>query len=346
MPAFREWRIEAKDVKSLCWRGDTLVDWVRGGTVYHLDGSVEPSRRFHAYHFDAAEVSPSGEYVVIYEKLGTKGLIRNNEQILREINRSYYFANAYEYPVTLFRLPSGREVIAHCPERYCQLEIDDLATGERLTHAPDRQPKDYFFSRLATNPGGTLLLSAGWFWRPLHFVKVYEVEMALKDPHTLDGWGLPLERRLAKDNTAALMGADKLIVANSQEIGDNIEKFVNGDEDDDEFEDDYNPKPLTASLAIYDLATYHRLSIVEPEEAVGTLMPISLDKVIGFFDHPKLIDLYTGKVLQRWPKLRTGQQMGSILRQIDLAPPLALDPANRRFAVATATTIEVVQLES
>jgi hypothetical protein len=135
----QEWTISAQNVKSLCWQGDALVDWVAGGNFYFLDGTTRPRHVGYSYRFDAAVVSPSGTYAVIYEKLGTKGLILKNGNILREINRSFYYAHAYEYPITLFQLPDGREVIAHCREEFCRLDIDDLETGKPLTDSQERK---------------------------------------------------------------------------------------------------------------------------------------------------------------------------------------------------------------
>ena len=131
MTDMREWNIAAREVRALCWQGDALVDWVDGCTIYHLDGSNKQATIAYGYRFDAAAVSPSGKFAVIYEKLGTKGLVLQNRRPIREINRSFYHADAYEYPLALFSLPEGREVMANCPERYNVLVIDELAMGER-----------------------------------------------------------------------------------------------------------------------------------------------------------------------------------------------------------------------
>ena len=82
---FDEITIETKEVKSLCWYDDLLIDWVAGGAIYHLDGKVQPRRVNYAYRFDAAVTSPSGRFAVIYEKLGTKALVLDNGKIFREL---------------------------------------------------------------------------------------------------------------------------------------------------------------------------------------------------------------------------------------------------------------------
>ena len=67
----------------LCWSPD-------GSVMYHTDS---PTGRIDAYRFDAACVSPSGGYAVIYERLGTKGLLLRDGVIVREIDRSFYHAS-------------------------------------------------------------------------------------------------------------------------------------------------------------------------------------------------------------------------------------------------------------
>src|SRR5690349_4418590 len=99
---FEQHKIDAKGVKSLRWQDDFLIDWVAGGIIYHLDGKVQPRRVNYAYRFDAAVTSPSGRFAVIYEKLGTKAIVLDKGKVIREINRSFYYANAYEYPMVLF----------------------------------------------------------------------------------------------------------------------------------------------------------------------------------------------------------------------------------------------------
>jgi hypothetical protein len=67
------------------------------------------------------------------------------------------------------------------------------------------------------------------------------------------------------------------------------------------------------------------------------------DYAVGFYESPKLIELATGRVLEHWRELATGRQSSSIIRHLPPLPPLALDPAGRRFAVGTDKGIEVVR---
>ena len=202
-------------VESLCWSGDSLIDWVSGGIQYHLDGRIDdPCVRF-AYRFDSAVMSPDGRYAVLYEALGTKGLLLREGKILRELNRSFYHANTYEYPIALYTFPSGRTLLAHCPDEYCQLEIEDAETGQRLTQRKSQSP-DIFHSRLQFSRDGRYLLSAGWVWHPLDVVHVYDVTRALESPESLDeltplelgDWGCELHSAAFGENDTLFLNSD------------------------------------------------------------------------------------------------------------------------------------------
>jgi hypothetical protein len=179
MTLFTQFSFNATGIRSLCWRGDQLVDWVGGGRAFAPDGTETPARVIYSYRFDAATASPDGRFAVIYERLGTKGLLLHDGQIVRELDRSFYHAAAYEYPVALFNGPDGRALLTHCPGNYCRIELEDAETGRPLTASADRKPSDFFHSRLAASPNGKRLLSAGWVWHPLSLVACFDVAQAL-----------------------------------------------------------------------------------------------------------------------------------------------------------------------
>ena len=167
MDLFTQSQFTARGIRSLSWRGDELVDWVGGGRAFALDGTERRATVSYAYHFDAVTVSSDGRFAVIYERQGTKGLLLDGGKILRELNRSFYQAEAYEYPVTLFHEPDGRLLLAHCPAAYNHIEIEEAESGKVLTACSERKPSDFFHSRLAASPNGKRLLSAGWVWRAM-----------------------------------------------------------------------------------------------------------------------------------------------------------------------------------
>ena len=172
--------------QSLNWRGDLLVDWVGGGSLYSLDGEYERGGRIYSYRFDAAIQSDNGVYTVIYEKLGTKGVILKNGEMLRELNRSFYHATAYEYPITFLKLPNGEYALIHCPNEYCQIEVELADTGEKITTLEGRKPEDCFHSRFRVNQSNSVLLNAGWVWHPYGILQLYDIAKGIDDTSVFD----------------------------------------------------------------------------------------------------------------------------------------------------------------
>lgn len=318
-----EIHIHAERVQSLVWDGDDLVDWVGGGQRYLMTGETIPRQVYYAYPFNAATSLPGSDYAAIYAKCETKGLILRRGEILREINRSYYQADAFEYPIAMFRMASGREVLVHCPDEYCRLQIEDLATGEILAKSSGPKPADFFHSRLLASPEGRHLLSAGWVWHPMDVVNVYDLAKVIVDPTHLDTGGLDIDA-WAEESSAAFLPDGRLLVA------------LNGVEDED-------GDPIKgAELRLFDLNAVKLLATVPTARRIGTMMPVGNDHVLALHEHPRLIDLHTGQEVQSWPHLKTGAQTSSIVRGTVPIPPMALDAYGCRFAVAQHAGITVL----
>jgi hypothetical protein len=316
--------IPAKGVRSLVWSGNSLVDWVSGGVRYELDGTRESARRSIGYRFDAALVSRSGAHVAIYERLGTKGLLVSAADctLLRELNRSYYFADAYEFPIAFLTLPDGSDGLAHCPRDYCRIDIELAATGRCLTDHPSREPGDIFHSRLQQSPEGAWLASAGWVWHPFDTACLWDLKSILDDPCHLDESRGRLE---VGDEVAGLtfMSDGRLVVATGGES-------AGADE-------------ATHRLVVLDPKTGTRLRELPTSGPSGTLLGVDDDLVLSLFDHPKLIRISDGAVVGEWRHLSTGQQNSSIIRHVGRIPPFALHRTERMFAVADDEKITVVR---
>ncbi|WP_233612366.1 hypothetical protein [Corallococcus sp. AB045] len=309
-------------VSSLCWSGDALVDPVGGLVRYHLDGSTFDPHIRYAYRFDRAVMSPDGRYCVLYESLGTKGLLLDGTRVVRQLTRDFYQAHVYDYPVALHALPSGRTLLAHCPESYCEVELEDAATGERLTKR-DNTPIDIFHSRLQFSPDGRYLASAGWMWHPVDAASVFDVSRALEEPASLDSAALMEGVENGIFLTSVAFGAkDTLVFMRIEESRDDATFF----------------------LGTYSLTEKKVLSEVELEEPAGPLMVVDAEHVVDFFGHPKLVSRTTGRVVRRWEDLDTGKVLASIRHHLPPPPHFALDPAHRRFAVGTANGIEIITL--
>ena len=332
---------------SLVWEDDTLVDWVAGGNRYALDGTFESANRVFSDRFNGAVALPDGRCLALFERRWTKGLIISNElenpeytrirageRIFsfrkiktREINRSYYEADAYEYPIALFCLPDGRPAILHCPDEYNRLEIELLETGERLTASDRRKPEDCFHSRLEVSPSGRYALSAGWVWHPVDALWVFDLHKALEDPRHLDG-----DNAVENDVSSAVFLNDELIAFS----------IVDG-----------------TCHAPSDLLGKSQINLYSPEkEEVVHRIGVDLEylsllpgpdkrHVWDVFRYPKIIDLHMGAVVAECPELITNGPASSIDLNFDPAehPPYALHPDRRRLAVGTKEGIVIVSMK-
>lgn len=315
----KEIRIPTQGVRSLAWDGDTLVDWVAGGQRYLLNGEIIPRSRSYAFPVDAAVVSPSGRYSVVYSGGGTKGLILCDGDDVREINRSDYQSRATYYPVALARLKSGREVIIHCPDEYCTLEIEDLETGARLTPPAGRVPCDFFHARLDASPDGTLLISAGWVWHPIGLIRVFDLDAALVNPSELDGSGFGID--VCEDESSAVFLPERRIAM----------ALINHAYTTD----DASVRRSDAVIRVFDLRTPTVWTDVEVNERIWLLMAVGHNHVLCFNQHPILIDLQTGAVIRRWPRLDGGTNAHSPI-------PYDCDCVRQRCAFADSDGITVL----
>ena len=328
-------RLPAQNVQSLAWHDDVLVDWVGGISRHHLDGAVDHARVGYSYRFDSAISVPEAGVAVIYERLGTKGLVIAG-QSHREINRSFYHADDYEYPICLWAGADGRVLLAHCPEHYNQIEIEDAITGERLTDVPDRTPADFFHSRLQVNSGGTRMLSAGWVWHPWDAVCFYDLAECFENPTNLDTisghTAQAFHVGLVEEASACWQTDDRLLISGGSDEEDPEEAMEQGDV----------PRLRPNGVIAYDIPSQTCVRSVELDQPAGRMMPVGEDHIVAFYDHPRLISLLDGKVTAEWPDIPTGPQTSSIVRGQPHPPPMALDSMRRRFAVFVGDEIHVV----
>ncbi len=180
---------------------------------WDLDGKRESQIFVMGYRFDAAIASPDHRFVVVYERLGTKAVVLFEHRVRREIDRSYYCAEAYDQPIAVFTR-GDRLLIARCSE-YDRLEIEDAVTGESVLGTGVRKPADFFHSKLAVNPSGTRLVSAGWIWHPVAVVKWFDIESAFHDVGELDdGHTIPgVDFDRAEQSSALWLDDARLLVA-------------------------------------------------------------------------------------------------------------------------------------
>lgn len=324
--------------RSLSWEGDDLVDWVGGGTRFKLDGTVHSARINYAYEFDAVARLAESPWTVIYKRLGTKALLLNGGKPVRELNRSFYQAHVYLYPVCLFRDSSGTALLAHCPDEYNRIEIEDVATGTRRTTVADRKPSDFFHSRLQASPDGRWLLSAGWMWHPIDAARWFNVEKALAEPASLDDGAGSTEfsanASLVEESSACWQSPTRILIGGGED-----------EEDPEEAATLAGPRTPVRGLAVYDIMEKRFLASSTLGHLTGAMMPVGDTHVLTLFEHPRLHRISDGALTHEWPDIRCGKERSSIvINKDDAARPTALDPIRHRFAIANDKTIFVVQI--
>jgi hypothetical protein len=271
--------ITANSIKTICWQGNSIVDWA-SGIRYELDGTKKHFGYHYTYNFDSAINSNDGVYVLIYQKLGTKGLLLKNGEIVKEINRSYYCANAYEFPAVFVTLENITYLI-HCPVSYNQLDFENVETGEIITNIHGRDLKDRFYSRLEVSPDSTYLMSKGWVWHPLDEILVFEIAKCINNPRLLD------EPQLYPNVgveicTASFIDDETVIIGSSDEIfnEDNIEYLP--------------PK----HIALWDLKTNKILIPIRTKENIANLYAIDSSQAWDLFCFPKIVNIVTGEIIE------------------------------------------------
>ncbi len=318
---------------TLVWRGECVVDWLNGGKSYSTNGYKKDIGQYHfAFGFDAAISSDCGTYVLLYKRLGTKGLLLKEGQELREINRPYYQSEAYEYPCAFYTNPTtGRVCLIHCPKAYCRLDIEDVETGELLTDAPDRKPNDIFHSRLCLSPSSKFLLSRGWVWQPWDVAEVYDLEACLQNPHLLDAV-TTLPRIQTEVCSADFIDDERVLLMSSPEDGI-------GDTTVDD--------PLPPNhLCIYNLRTCTYSPPVRLHCPFGRVVAIDEHYAWDLFLHPKIIDLRTGESIAMIESILSGEQHSAICDYVEFMPAMAYHRQLRSLAFTSGADIEILTVLS
>ena len=313
--------------RSLTWVDGSLVDIAGGHAVVRLDGSTGPAKRDWGFDFDRALVAPSG-LRVLYGALGTKGLVASANSPVREIDRSYYRANAFEYPVAVGELPGGAEVLAHCPGGYYRISVETLARGQRLCGASS-SALDVFHSRLAFDRGGSYLLSAGWTGNATGVAMVFDIPEALGDSSHLDGPGLlPRSAIDGSVEGACWLGPGLLAVSTGP---------------GPRHSDGGALPPRHLGLWSAEEGTW--VSQARLRARTGTMHALG-ERLLCLFSHPRLVDPVSARDLQEWPDLDSGSQDSSVIWQLkDAPPPFAADPKSCRFAIAHGDVVTVVEVD-
>ena len=312
---------------TLVWDGSDLVD-VTSGMRLRDDGSLSERTSTSAYPFDRAiGLRNRGTFwSVAFSNRQTKAILLKNGRVHREVNRSFYLAHVYDYPIALALGLSEEVIVIHCPENFDTLEVQDAETGRMLAKRKTRQME--FHSRLAVSPSSKYLLDAGWFWHPVGGAWLCDLADLLARSDS-DETGCSFLSG-AEIDSAAFLDDDHVVITSTDEV----------------INDEPAPSGIgTRQLGLWSISTSSWRSRVDLNGPSGTLMPWR-DWVISFYERPKAIEISTGKIVHTWERIFSGKQVGSIDLGDPPPPLIALDPQHGRFAVQVAGGVAVVSLDA
>jgi hypothetical protein len=316
--------INTNYLKTIDWLNGNIIDWVSAGTIYSLDGEISQYASYHyALSFDGSITSENGQYVFIYKRLGTKGLLLKNGNVIREINRPYYHAETYEFPAAFVSI-NNRTYLIHCPKEYCQLDFEDVETGEIITDVEGRKPSDIFHSRLSVSPDGKYLMVCGWIWHPLDIVEVYDIVDCLKNPLLLDGGALSPDFG-TEINSASFIDNDRILIASS---------------DEDPFDEETPPMLPSKHIAVWNFKKNEINTPVKIDAPFGNLFAINEKLAWDMYKFPKIINIWTGEIEAKIEEVNSGSQTSSIMgSNVENYPQICFERKLGKIAVKIDSTV-------
>lgn len=317
--------IQTNSLKTICWVNNSIVDWASAGMQYTLDGKARQLCEYTYGFGDSAVTSADGQYAFIYQKLGTKGLLLKNGKLLREINRSYYCANVYEYPAAFVTF-EHKTYLIHCPLKYCRLDFEDIETGQIITDTDDRNPSDFFHSRLEISPNGKYLMSKGWFWHPFDAIRVFDIIECIQQPKLLD-------QSIIYPNVGTEVATASFIDDNRVLIGSSSEEAIN---------DDLLENLPPNHIAIWDIQSDQISKPVKMNLEFGNLYAISDQCAWDIYRFPKIINIQTGEITDQDETTASGLQNSSIIHHIGELPKVAFNQQTKQLAITNGDRIEII----
>lgn len=318
--------IEAYSLRTIDWFDNKVVDWNSAGTQYLENGEKKQLHKYHhGFVCDGSITSENGEYVLIFQKLGTKGLLLKNGELLREINRSYYQSSVYEFPAIFFSF-KNRTYLAHCPFGYNQIDFEDVETGEIITNKSDRAPQDFFHSRLEVSKDNKYLISKGWFWQPFDSIELFNIEKCITEPKLLDK-GRSIPKVTSEICSASFIDNNRILVCASNE----------------ESMDDENEEPIPSGhIAIWNIEKNEISSSVKINGEFGNIFAIDDKKCWDLYNYPKIIDLKSGEVIDKMEEIDSGKQASSIIHHLSDLPKITFNRKTKQIAIAKDDAIEIL----
>jgi len=306
-------------VKSLAWKGESLVDWAAGGAVY--------GPRFQHQHkiddrFDCASVSASGRFIAVYDRYGTESVVYKDGIECRRLTRAAYHAADYDYPLCFIAMPNGREAVAHCPKDYNKIVIEDAETGEDLGYGLEGIEEDFFHSRLAYDIDSGWLMSAGWIWHPVDSLRLFNLRSE-ETPNSVD------LVEMNNISSAVFLGDGHLAMA--------VSMYDNGFFDEG---DEYLPY---GSLCVFSMDNHSLVDCIELKRELGTIHYLGNNRILCLYEHPFVVDMKTRDIVTELHGIQCSSRCSSINPR-SKEPAVAVDPGNNRFAIVGPDQIQVMSL--
>lgn len=316
-------------LSSLCWHENTLIDGITSTVFHSQDGTLDHGGIHYAYDFDRSIASADGRYVLIYKNLGTKGLLLKDREFLREINRSFYHADVYEYPAIFWTRHDGTTYLVHCPNEYCQLDIEDADTGTIVSSHAERNPSDFFHSRLAIGPDGKTLVSHGWYWHPYDFIGTFDLETCFDNPLLLD------KAQASPDIPSEIQAASFI---------DGERLLVGACEDADGMAKETLETP--GQIYIWNVLTNSLSLPLDVHFGFGVHMAaIDATYAWDLYRYPKIFNYHTGKIVDTCQELFTGMQQSSIIHHLNDLPQAAFNRRTGQMAVLHNYRLDILTPE-
>lgn len=276
-------------------------------------------------HFDRFIVSPDNSYLLVYQNLGTKGLIlRPDGSFVREIDRSYYHAGAYEYPAIFWKRTNGKTYIVHCPEKYNKIEIEEVETGNKIVSPKKRKryPRGEYHSHFKIgSDGGTLLSRCGYLLQGGNFIEIFDLEECFLDPRKLAQSNL-MPNFCIKIKGADFIDEDRVLLGYTFPSKKNTDVYA---------------------ISVWNFRTNELFDPVMCGTKLGVhLHVIDENRAWDLYDYPKIIEIQTGKILDECPEIDSGQQDSPIIHHLKNLPKVAFERETGRIAIGFEDTLEIL----
>jgi len=307
--------LKAPSIRTLDWYKNKPIDWNSAGTQYQFDGTTNKLQKYHfGFACDAAISSKDGVFALVYKRLGTKGILLKNGEVHREINRSFYQSEVYEFPAAFFDF-NGKTYLAHCPNGYDLLDFEDAETGEIITNIDSRTPPDIFHSRLEVSPNQQYLISKAWVWHPFEYITAYDIKQCFSNPDLLDkGMEVEFDEEI---NTASFIDDDNVLIGSTE----------------------------NNTLAIWNLKKENTTANKKINAPFGNCFAINHQYCWDMYEYPKIIDLTSGEIVAEEKHVFSGKQCSSIIHHLEEIPQIVQNRNTNQIAIAHNNTIEVLTFE-